>query len=335
VNEDEATRVRGIFALYLERQSLQATLEELSARNWQGKRWQTRSGHTRGGKAFSKTSLHHLLTNALYLGKTSYQGVLYQGEHLAIVDEETFQAVQARLKRNGLTGGRAVRNRFGALLRGLLRCVPCGCGMVHNHTTRKGHKRYRYYVCQQAQSRGWRTCPAPSVPAAEMERFVINEIRGLGRDPALLAEALKQARLRQEREVAALEAERGGLERELGRYGAEEDRLAGKASPDAQTAQRLACLQEKKGVLERRATEVREQLTTLKGEMVEANEFLEAFSRFDPVWEALSPREQARVVQLLVRRVDYDGPQGKVAITFHPGGIKMLANAGGSRGGGR
>ena len=30
--------------------------------------------------------------------------------------------------------------------------------------TKKGNKRYRYYVCQNAQSRGWHTCPSPSVP---------------------------------------------------------------------------------------------------------------------------------------------------------------------------
>jgi site-specific DNA recombinase len=39
----------------------------------------------------------------------------------------------------------------------------------------------------------------------------------------------------------------------------------------------------------------------------------------------LTLREQTRVVQLLVERVDYDGAKGKIAITFHPTGIKTLA----------
>lgn len=47
---------------------------------------------------------------------------------------------------------------------------------------------------------------------------------------------------------------------------------------------------------------------------------------FDPVWDSLTPREQARVIHLLVERVDYDGATGKIAITFHPSGIKMLAD---------
>jgi site-specific DNA recombinase len=45
----------------------------------------------------------------------------------------------------------------------------------------------------------------------------------------------------------------------------------------------------------------------------------------DPAWQTMTFDQQARVVQLLVSRVDYDGAQGKVAITFHPLGLKTLA----------
>jgi site-specific DNA recombinase len=46
---------------------------------------------------------------------------------------------------------------------------------------------------------------------------------------------------------------------------------------------------------------------------------------FDPVWERPGLREQARVVELLGERVDYDGGKGTVAVTFHAAGIKTLA----------
>jgi hypothetical protein len=39
----------------------------------------------------------------------------------------------------------------------------------------------------------------------------------------------------------------------------------------------------------------------------------------------MTPPEQARVVRLLVSRVDYDGKQGKASITFLPLGLKTLA----------
>lgn len=47
---------------------------------------------------------------------------------------------------------------------------------------------------------------------------------------------------------------------------------------------------------------------------------------FDPLWDTLSAREQARILHLLIERVDYDGPNGTVEITFHPTGIKTLAD---------
>jgi site-specific DNA recombinase len=49
-------------------------------------------------------------------------------------------------------------------------------------------------------------------------------------------------------------------------------------------------------------------------------------SMFDPVWETLTPQEQTRVVQILVERVDFNGATNTVAITFHPSGIKTLAD---------
>jgi hypothetical protein len=52
----------------------------------------------------------------------------------------------------------------GALLRGLLFCVPCGTPMMHTYTMRKS-KRYRYYVCYNAQQQGWKNCETKSVPA--------------------------------------------------------------------------------------------------------------------------------------------------------------------------
>jgi hypothetical protein len=58
---------------------------------------------------------------------------------------------------------------------------------------------------------------------------------------------------------------------------------------------------------------------------VTEEEVAAALSSFDPVWEALSPREQARIVQLLVERIDYDGGEGTIEIAFHPAGLKSLA----------
>ncbi len=41
-------------------------------------------------------------------------------------------------------------------------------------------------------------------------------------------------------------------------------------------------------------------------------------AKFDPVWDSLTSREQICVLNLLIQRIDFDGEQGDVAVTFHP-----------------
>ncbi|MFY8201699.1 MAG: recombinase family protein [Pirellula staleyi] len=70
---------------------------------------------------FDKSSLFKLLTNVAYLGKVRYKEEIHEGEHDAIVPIELWEKVQKQLKHNGRTGGIMVRNKFNALLKGLVR----------------------------------------------------------------------------------------------------------------------------------------------------------------------------------------------------------------------
>jgi len=89
VNEDEANRVRAIFGLYLEHEGLVPVVQELDKRGWTNQRWTTRKGRERGGKAFTKTNLHKLLTNITYAGKVRYKHEVHTGEQAALVDAAT------------------------------------------------------------------------------------------------------------------------------------------------------------------------------------------------------------------------------------------------------
>jgi len=271
VNEDEAQRVRGIFELYLDRESLIETSKELNTRGWVSKRWVTSKGRERGGKLFAKNNLFRLLTNRIYMGQTVYKDEVHQGEHAAIVTPEVFERVQRMLKYNGRSGAANVRNRFGAILKGLVRCVPCGCGMVPTHTTKNGNRRYRYYVCANAQARGWHNCPSPSVPAPELERFVVDQIKAIGRDADMLADVLAESRRQHEEAIGKLETERRALERDTGRHGAELRKLAGQ---DGAATERMADLQERLGAAERRATEIDNQITALSRDLVGSAEVI-------------------------------------------------------------
>jgi site-specific DNA recombinase len=334
VNEDEAARVREIFGLYLEHQALIATVKAIDAKGWANKQWTTRKGKVRGGNPFDKNGLFKMLTNVAYLGKVKYKSEVHEGEHDAIVDPAVWQRVQQLLTRNGRTGGAAVRNKYGALLKGLLYCTPCGCSMGHTYSTKGGSIQYRYYVCLRAQKRGWHTCPSKSIPAAEIERLVVEQIRAIGRDPELLAGTLKHARKQAKEASAALETEQAALERELKRHYREVRTLAtDAATANGAGAARLGDLNERIRAGEQAMTGLRERAVALSREIVDEREVAEAMAAFDPVWETLTPKEQARVVRLLVQRVEYDGAAGTVSLTLHPDGLRSLGDGAGPRDG--
>ncbi len=324
VDEAEAAQVRQIFELYLEYQSLLPTVTELNRRGWTTKRWTTKKGDRRGGRLFTKNSLHALLTNVTYLGQIRYKDEVHKGEHTGIVPPDLFQRVQSLLQRNGHTGGRAVRNKYGALLKGLIRCRACRCAMSHTYTA-KGNKRYRYYVCGTAQQRGWSECPAPSIPAGEIERFVVDQIRGIGRDPALIRETLQQVHQQIEASRRTQTAEQTLLQRQVR---SDQDLLQA-ASTLADPVERvsvLATVQERLRVAERRLSEIDSEVVRLDQNTISDAEVARSLADFDQLWQSLGPREQARILELLIERVDYDGERGQVSLTFRPCGIRSLTH---------
>jgi site-specific DNA recombinase len=199
--------------------------------------------------------------------------------------------------------------------------------MTHTYSQR-GERRYRYYVCGRAQKQGWGSCPTKSLPAGEIEKFVVDRVRAIGSDAKLQTEVLRQARAATQEQADRLASERHELEGDLRRSAAEVRRVAGSAArgkDKATVTASLADLQEQITVAEQRLAEVRAQQAALDRDRVDEADLTTALASFEPIWDTLSPREQARVVHLLVERVAYDGAEQKVAVTFRPGGIKVLA----------
>jgi len=323
VNAVEATHVRTMFELYLELGSLLPVADEIERRGWVTKVWTTRDGRKRGGLTFDKSRLYNLLTNVLYVGKVKHKKEVYAGEHEAIVPPELFERVQRQLQRNGRSGTTQFRNRHGALLRGLLFCKACGRTMSHTFSC-SGRKRYRYYTCTVAVKRGRRKCPSGSLPAGEIENAVVDQIRCIGEDPDLVTETLGQARSQAEAAIERLTGERRTLERGLARCHTEIRRMAAEVESAAATA-RIADLQTQIRQTEQRLTEVAIQMADQKQDLVNESDVAAALGDFDNVWSALSPREQVKLIHLLVNRVEYDVADSSIEISLHPTGIKGLS----------
>ncbi len=313
VHADEAERVRAIFDLYLNVGSLGVLVRDLHQRGWTNKAWISGSGAARRGKPFSKSTLGRLLNSVLYTGQVLYRGELFAGDHPAIIDRETFGRVQNRLAAQRISGSQDARTKHHALLRGLLRCGPCGCGMAYTYSKR-GAKLYGYYTCQRSREYGASTCPMPSLPSGEIERLVVEELAAIARDPGMVSRVVADAQRMHQAAVDETRLRLADAEIQL-----EQARLTARRAPaDANQAG-----------LVRQATS---QATSLAGALAEletnqptAERVRGMLARFEGPWSELSPREQHHLVRGLIERITLDGHTGKVVFTFrsevHHGGF--------------
>jgi len=224
IHEADAERVRSIFKRFVQLKSATLLARELVAVG----------AKNRYGHLLDKGVLYRLLNNRVYIGDAVHKGVAYPGEHEAIIDRKLWDQAHAILKQSPRKRAATTRAQTPALLKGLL-FGPDGAAMSPTHT-RKGGRLYRYYISQSVMKRGTEACPVRQVPAAEIERIVIDQIRSLLQTPEVIVQTWRAAR----------KTDKGLAESDV----------------------RAALLE------------------------------------FEPLWNELFPAEQARIVELLVERVD-------------------------------
>ncbi|MFW2341059.1 recombinase family protein [Brevundimonas sp.] len=159
INEAEAETVRYIFRRYLELKSVHALVAELKAKGIRSRLTTFSTGRKRGGAVIDRGAAYKLLANPAYLGKVRHKDEVYEGLHPAIVDQETFDAVQQILEANRVKRTTGSARRTESALMGKL-FDEAGEPMTPTFSVGRGGKRYRYYVSgslQRGQLAG--SCP--------------------------------------------------------------------------------------------------------------------------------------------------------------------------------
>jgi hypothetical protein len=204
------------------------------------------------GKLIDKGMLYKLLNNPVYIGVALHKGVSYPGEHVGIIDRKTWDKVQAKFQENPRKRAGATRAQTPSLLKGII-FGPTGVAMSPTHT-RKNGRLYRYYLSQTVLKQGASDCPVARVPAAEIEKIVIDQVRLLLLSPEIIVQTWRSAR------------------------------------------------------------------KSIKG--LTESDVRSALLAFEPLWNELFPVEQARIIELLVERVDVQ--TDRVDIKLRIAGVTSL-----------
>lgn len=195
-NPTEAALVQEIFSRFAATPSMATLHNDLRARGVTSKAWTTLKGRTREGTPINKGILYKMLNNPVYLGLAVYKGQQFPGEHEGIIDPETWDRVQAHLKKGEALAKGAKADRMArapTLLRGLLFSEQ-GRAFTPSYTI-KGQKHYRYYVNTDAIKQGASGCEVRRMPAGELEMTVSEQVRGILKSPEVVAEAVRALRL--------------------------------------------------------------------------------------------------------------------------------------------
>lgn len=205
IREDEAVQIRKIFELYLQGWSIN------KIRHYMHANYTNRYSSWAQQSAVSTT-----LRNALYIGKlpSKSEGVIYDGEHEAIIDEVTFNRVQKMLDARLEHFDPALKHPFVAkhLLTGFTYCGECG-GRVSCVGTHK----YSYYGCHKITTSDPRTkkkkkCSTPNYNVKILDRLIIDEVMKLAFDDEAIKAIIKPRKQTDHRKaIKSLEKQKARL----------------------------------------------------------------------------------------------------------------------------
>ena len=177
IKEEEAKIVRGIFQRFIEIQSPKLIAGELNAAGCR----------TKQGQLWRRDHIYRLLNNHTYIGEVKYKDAICKGEQEAIISREVWDRTRVILANNRPEDDPRDRQGIVAPLKNILRCGHCGCAMMPVYS-KKGAKRYYYYLCYRETKRAAAQCPLHQIPAEDVEMLVRLQLRKILTEPGIVAQ---------------------------------------------------------------------------------------------------------------------------------------------------
>lgn len=303
VNAEEAKLVRHIYKRFIETGSCLGIARELNAKAIPTKTWTTKNGSLHQGGPWNTSHIYRALNNRTYLGETVHKGESYPGEHEAILPRKLWEQVQQIFAKGTARKRGQETCEAKTLLRGIIRCGHCDKSMVGTYTKKKNHVIYRYYTCGSAIKNGYNSCSVRSVPAGEIEKAVVGQLRALLQSPEVIAETFRATKGLQEQELHTLRDERTDLEMRMVELRASAGELVSSDFDGNTSAERFSELSDDIQKTRCRLSENDEQMSLLSERLFTEQDVADALRQLDPVWDELFPSEQHRILRSLVERV--------------------------------
>ncbi len=164
VNEEQARAIRYIFTEYAKGMSKVEIVKNLNEMGYR----------TNSGKKFTVNSFQHTLSNTKYIGEVTINGERYENYCPALIDVDTFNVVQEKLKENKHYSARRKADEI-FLLTGKAFCGMCGASVVGISGTSHTKQRHSYYVCSNRYKH--KTCKKQYEKKGYLEWYIVSQIK--------------------------------------------------------------------------------------------------------------------------------------------------------------
>lgn len=173
IDEELAPIVREMFTLYLDGMRVKDIARLMNTR-----------GIKNRGFDMQYNTVFRILTNRKYIGEYKFGNVVLPNGMPAIIDADTFEQVQARMKNNKKAPAMH-RSEDDYILTTKLFCGKCGAMMTGCVGTGRKNTKYRYYICNNARKH---QCGKKTVKKDWIEDLVIKEVLALISSDAVINE---------------------------------------------------------------------------------------------------------------------------------------------------
>lgn len=180
-----------VFTRYAEGETMRKIVESLNERGLL----------TRRKKPYNLSSFYSMLRNRKYIGEYKYQDVITPGGVPAIVPQDLFDCVQARIAKNKHVPAKS-KAEDEYILTTKLFCGKCGRLMVGESGTSHTGKKHYYYKCGGAKRK--MGCKKKAVKKEWIENLVISRTMNMIFDDTVLAALTEMVLEVQEQENTSL-----------------------------------------------------------------------------------------------------------------------------------
>jgi site-specific DNA recombinase len=282
---DQAQLIREMYRRFLQGQSLNDLAIWMESRT--------------NERVFDHGIVRDMLRRTIYTGRLRYGD--QESTEIAdpIIDQETWDMVQAEMRRR--SEGRAPHGEY--LLSGLLKCGLCGGSVIHIiRNTIRGDKLYSYplYVCKHQHHRPRKStippCKAGYRRQEELDAWVVEQVKRVAAlDPAEVQKELAAARQPQEDHSKVLDE----LKRKLSSIDAKLDKWydafeEGHIDP-RMLKDRISRLEEERRVLQERIDDL--ESTIRRPDM---RRFIDVLRLVEEAWDYMTFEEQRNVLRAAI-----------------------------------